>query len=59
MYTFLKNSGITHLDIVVGTHAHEDHIGGQPSAFNYAMSDMTLRPVTVVTAMRSMTQEMR
>lgn len=31
MYTVLKNAGITHLDIVVGTHAHEDHIGVFPA----------------------------
>lgn len=46
MYSVLKNAGINHLDIVVGTHAHEDHIGGLAGAFNYATADFTLCPVT-------------
>ena len=28
VYTFLKNKGITHLDYMVATHAHADHVGG-------------------------------
>ena len=36
IYTYLKKQGITHLDYVIGTHAHEDHIGGIPGALNYA-----------------------
>lgn len=45
IYTVLKNSGVSYLDIVVGTHAHEDHIGGLSGAFNYASAGLTLCPV--------------
>lgn len=31
---------------MVGSHAHEDHIGGIPGALNYADADLILSPVT-------------
>ena len=36
LYSFLKNHDITYLDYVIGTHMHEDHIGGIPGALRFA-----------------------
>ena len=46
MYSFLKNKGVSHLDYVIGTHAHEDHIGGLTGALNYAKADIVYCPTT-------------
>jgi competence protein ComEC len=46
IYTFLKNHGVSHLDYIVGSHAHEDHIGGLAGALNYASVDTAYCSVT-------------
>lgn len=46
IYTYLKKHNITHLDYVIGTHAHEDHIGGLAGALNYATVGVAYCPTT-------------
>lgn len=46
MYSVLKAAGVAHLDMVVGTHAHEDHIGGLAGALNAADADLVLCSTT-------------
>ena len=46
MYAYLKKLNIKHLDYVIGTHAHEDHIGGIAGALNYASVGIAYCPST-------------
>ncbi|MCL2677732.1 MAG: MBL fold metallo-hydrolase [Clostridiales bacterium] len=46
IYAFLENHGVSHLDYIVATHAHEDHVGGLAGALNYATAGVALCPVT-------------
>jgi len=38
IYSFLERHGIDHLDYIVNTHPHEDHVGGLSGALNYISS---------------------
>ena len=44
IYAYLKERDITHLDYIVATHVHSDHVGGLSGALNYATVDTALCP---------------
>lgn len=46
MYTYLQKHGVKHLDYVIVSHAHEDHVGGVSGALNYASVGTVFCPVT-------------
>ena len=46
VYAYLERHGAKHLDYMVASHAHEDHIGGLSGALNYAAVDTAFSPVT-------------
>jgi len=46
IYSYLQAQGASHLNYMVASHAHEDHIGGLSGALNYALVDTALCPVT-------------
>lgn len=46
IYTYLHKRGVTHLDYIIATHAHEDHVGGLSGALNYATVSKVYSPVT-------------
>ena len=46
IYTYLKKHNIGHLDYIICTHAHEDHVGGMSGALEYATAGMAYSPVT-------------
>ena len=45
IYAVLKQRNITHLELVIASHPHEDHIGGLSAAFQLADAQQVLCPV--------------
>ncbi|MBE6590092.1 MAG: MBL fold metallo-hydrolase [Ruminococcaceae bacterium] len=45
VYSYLQKNGVKHLDYVVCTHAHEDHVGGLSGALSYATAGTVFSPV--------------
>lgn len=46
IYTVLKKEEVNHLDLIIGTHSDEDHIGGIAGALTIADADTILCSVT-------------
>ena len=45
IYSYLREHNVAHLDYMIATHAHEDHIGGLAGALNYADVGTVYSPV--------------
>ena len=45
LYAYLQQHQIDHLDYIVCSHAHSDHVGGLAGALNYATVDVAYAPV--------------
>jgi competence protein ComEC len=46
MYAVLKDKNITHLDYIIATHPHADHVGGLAGALEFASVGVIFSPVT-------------
>lgn len=46
LFAYLKEHRIDHIDVMIASHAHEDHVGGLAGALNYATVGVAYSPVT-------------
>ena len=46
IYSYLKQHNVSHINHIIATHAHEDHIGGLAGALNFATVDAAYCSVT-------------